>query len=123
MLKATKVDGIYDKDPVKHEDANLQPDITYDEVHTDTSADRTLCVVRAFLAVNGNFPCCWLAHPSLARIEQPATVGGVQLRSAFNAHCTVVMNAFFKLYNFLGSNISLDAAMAALSVLWDVGER
>lgn len=32
MLKATKVDGIYDKDPVKHSDATRHDHLTYDEV-------------------------------------------------------------------------------------------
>ncbi len=32
LLKATKVDGIYDKDPVGHEDAKRFTEITYDEV-------------------------------------------------------------------------------------------
>lgn len=31
FLKATKVNGIYDKDPVKHTDAKLIPKITFDE--------------------------------------------------------------------------------------------
>jgi len=32
MIKATKVDGIYDKDPVKYEDAIFLENISYDEV-------------------------------------------------------------------------------------------
>ena len=32
MIKATKVDGIYDKDPVKHSDAIFFENISYDEV-------------------------------------------------------------------------------------------
>ncbi len=31
FLKATKVNGIYDKDPVKYKDAKLIPEITFDE--------------------------------------------------------------------------------------------
>ena len=34
MIKATKVDGVYDKDPVKNEDAVFIPHATYDEVIT-----------------------------------------------------------------------------------------
>ncbi len=34
MLKATKVDGVYDKDPKKHDDAKRYEDLTYDEVIT-----------------------------------------------------------------------------------------
>ena len=32
VLKATKVDGVYDKDPVKHSDAKLYDKLTYNEV-------------------------------------------------------------------------------------------
>jgi uridylate kinase len=32
VLKATKVDGVYDKDPVKHKDAKLYDKLTYNEV-------------------------------------------------------------------------------------------
>lgn len=31
ILKATKVDGVYDKDPVKHDDATMYETVTYDE--------------------------------------------------------------------------------------------
>ena len=32
VLKATKVDGVYDKDPMKHSDATLYEHLTYDQV-------------------------------------------------------------------------------------------
>ncbi|MGI9389053.1 MAG: UMP kinase [Boseongicola sp.] len=32
ILKGTKVDGVYDKDPAKHEDAKRYDNVTYDEV-------------------------------------------------------------------------------------------
>ena len=32
LIKATKVDGVYDKDPVKHPDAKLYDQISYDDV-------------------------------------------------------------------------------------------
>jgi uridylate kinase len=32
MIKATKVDGVYDKDPMKHSDAKLIENATYDQV-------------------------------------------------------------------------------------------
>lgn len=35
LLKATKVDGIYDKDPIKHSDAVFYPELTYQQVLTD----------------------------------------------------------------------------------------
>jgi len=34
MLKATKVDGVYDKDPTKHKDANMFDKISYIDVLT-----------------------------------------------------------------------------------------
>jgi uridylate kinase len=35
LLKATKVDGIYDKDPKKHPDAKLYDEVTYEQVIRD----------------------------------------------------------------------------------------
>jgi uridylate kinase len=35
LMKATKVDGIYDKDPVKHLDAVFYPELTYQQVLTE----------------------------------------------------------------------------------------
>jgi len=35
LLKATKVDGIYDKDPKKHPDAKRYAEISYEQVHQD----------------------------------------------------------------------------------------
>ncbi len=32
VLKATKVDGVYDKDPIKHKDAKLYKELTYNQV-------------------------------------------------------------------------------------------
>ena len=32
VLKATRVDGVYDKDPVKHKDAKLYKELTYNQV-------------------------------------------------------------------------------------------
>jgi uridylate kinase len=32
VIKATKVDGVYDRDPVKHADAKLFANVSYDEV-------------------------------------------------------------------------------------------
>ena len=34
VIKGTKVDGVYDKDPVKHKDAKKFQSLTYDEVLT-----------------------------------------------------------------------------------------
>ncbi len=35
LCKATKVDGIYDRDPFKHDDATLQPRVSYDRFLVD----------------------------------------------------------------------------------------
>ena len=35
VLKATKVDGVYDKDPQKHKDAKLYKELTYNQVLND----------------------------------------------------------------------------------------
>ncbi len=35
VLKATKVDGVYDKDPIKHKDAKLYKELTYNQVLND----------------------------------------------------------------------------------------
>ena len=51
MIKATKVDGIYDKDPVKHNDA-----IRYDSLSYDEAIDQRLAVmdVAAMILCNDN---------------------------------------------------------------------
>ena len=38
LCKATKVDGIYDKDPVKHPDAEMRPRLSYDQFLMDRVA-------------------------------------------------------------------------------------
>ncbi|RMG44609.1 MAG: UMP kinase [Acidobacteria bacterium] len=35
LLKATKVDGVYDKDPERHRDAKMIPELTYQQVLTE----------------------------------------------------------------------------------------
>lgn len=51
MVKATKVDGIYDKDPVKHADA-----VKYDHLNYDQAIDQRLAVmdVAAMILCNDN---------------------------------------------------------------------
>lgn len=51
MIKATKVDGIYDKDPVKHEDA-----VRFDELSFHQAIDQRLAVmdVAAMILCNDN---------------------------------------------------------------------
>lgn len=65
VAKATKVDGVYDKDPVKHADATLYEEISYHEVLSkslqvmDASAvamcrDNSLPILVFNLTVSGN---------------------------------------------------------------------
>jgi uridylate kinase len=51
MIKATKVDGIYDKDPVKHSDA-----VRFDQLSYDDAIDKRLAVmdVAAMIMCNDN---------------------------------------------------------------------
>jgi len=51
MIKATKVDGIYDKDPVKHSDA-----VRFDQLSYDEAIDKRLAVmdVAAMIMCNDN---------------------------------------------------------------------
>ena len=51
MIKATKVDGIYDKDPVKHGDARRYAELDYDQ-----AIDQRLAVmdVAAMILCNDN---------------------------------------------------------------------
>jgi len=51
MIKATRVDGIYDKDPLKHDDA-----IKFDLINYDQAIDQRLAVmdVAAMILCNDN---------------------------------------------------------------------
>ncbi|MCH6564723.1 MAG: uridine monophosphate kinase, partial [Proteobacteria bacterium] len=51
MIKATKVDGIYDKDPVKHHDA-----VKFDQLSYDEAIEKRLAVmdVAAMIMCNDN---------------------------------------------------------------------
>ena len=51
MIKATKVDGIYDKDPIKYDDA-----IKFDQLNYDQAIDKRLAVmdVAAMILCNDN---------------------------------------------------------------------
>jgi len=49
IIKATKVDGIYDKDPAKYEDAKLLKEISYDEAlkeHIKVMDDTAIALAR-----------------------------------------------------------------------------
>ena len=76
LIKATKVDGIYDKDPVKHADA-----IRYDELNFDQAIDQRLAVmdVAAMILCNDNgldLAVCYINQPSaLLDLAQGKPVG------------------------------------------------
>jgi uridylate kinase len=80
LLKATKVDGIYDKDPVKHVDAVLLDELTYDDVLQrrlavmDLTAitlcrDNALPLVVFNLTAQGNIRRVVLGEPIGSRVH------------------------------------------------------
>lgn len=76
MIKATKVDGIYDKDPVKHADA-----IKYEHLYYDQAIDQRLAVmdVAAMILCNDNMldmVVCDINEPdALLNLAKGLTVG------------------------------------------------
>ena len=76
MIKATKVDGIYDKDPVKHADA-----VRFERLHYDEAIDQRLAVmdVAAMILCNDNaldLVVCDINQPSaLLDLAQGESVG------------------------------------------------
>ena len=76
LIKATRVDGIYDKDPLRHDDARRYPALTYDE-----AIDRRLAVmdVAAMILCNDNaldLVVCDINQPgALMDLAQGKTVG------------------------------------------------
>ena len=77
IVKATKVDGIYDKDPVKYPDAKKLPSVTYDE-----ALERHLGVMdaTAFALVRDNrvpIIVCRMLGGDLGRALQGEDVGSI----------------------------------------------
>jgi len=76
MIKATKVDGIYDKDPVKHADA-----VKYERLYYDQAIDQRLAVmdVAAMILCNDNrldMVVCDINEPdALLNLAKGLTVG------------------------------------------------
>lgn len=54
LFKATKVDGVYDKDPIKHQDARLYHEITYSQVLAEKL--RVMDATAIVLCRNSNIP-------------------------------------------------------------------
>ncbi len=76
LLKATKVDGVYDKDPARHDDAVRYDQLSYDEV---LARDLQVMDTAAFaLARDSNLPLRIfnMGHPGeLLRILQGEDIG------------------------------------------------
>jgi uridylate kinase len=76
VLKATKVDGVYDKDPVKHADAKRYPAITYAQVLVDGL--RVLDAAAVSLCMENNLPIVVFdldAHENILKAVRGETVG------------------------------------------------
>ena len=54
LMKATKVSGVYDRDPVKYSDARFYPHLTYEEVLTKNLAVMDMTAIS--LCRDGNIP-------------------------------------------------------------------
>lgn len=78
ILKATRVDGVYDKDPVKHSDAVMFKDVTYDE-----ALRRHLKIMDSTaisLAMDNNLPIIvfnLLEQGNIKRVVQGEPVGTI----------------------------------------------
>ncbi|RLT22237.1 MAG: UMP kinase [Candidatus Aquidulcis sp.] len=76
VLKATKVDGVYDKDPVKHADAKRYPAITYGQVLVDGL--RVLDAAAVSLCMENDLPIVVFdldAHENILKAVRGETVG------------------------------------------------
>jgi uridylate kinase len=76
VLKATKVDGVYDKDPVKHPDAKRYPAITYGQVLVDGL--RVLDAAAVSLCMENDLPIVVFdldAHENILKAVRGETVG------------------------------------------------
>ena len=76
VLKATKVDGVYDKDPVKHPDAKRYPAITYEQVLVDGL--RVLDAAAVSLCMENDLPIVVFdldAHENILKAVRGETVG------------------------------------------------
>jgi uridylate kinase len=78
VLKATKVDGVYDKDPVKHPDATRYPAITYGQVLVDGL--RVLDAAAVSLCMENDLPIVVFdldAHENILKAVRGEEVGTV----------------------------------------------
>ncbi len=77
MIKATKVDGVYDKDPVVHKDAILYRNLTYGEALQKKL--RVMDATALALAQENNLPIlvCNLTRGNITKIVQGEKIGTV----------------------------------------------
>ena len=78
VLKATKVDGVYDKDPVKHPDAKRYPAITYGQVLVDGL--RVLDAAAVSLCMENDLPIVVFdldAHENILKAVRGEVVGSL----------------------------------------------
>lgn len=76
VLKATKVDGVYDKDPAKHPDARRYPAITYGQVLVDGL--RVLDAAAVSLCMENDLPIVVFdldEHENILKAVRGETVG------------------------------------------------
>ena len=76
VLKATKVDGVYDKDPVKYPDAKRYPAITYGQVRVDGL--RVLDAAAVSLCMENDLPIVVFdldAHENILKAVRGEKVG------------------------------------------------
>ena len=76
VLKATKVDGVYDKDPIKHPDAKRYPAITYGQVLVDGL--RVLDAAAVSLCMENDLPIVVFdldAHENILKAVRGEKVG------------------------------------------------
>lgn len=77
VLKATKVDGVYDKDPRKHDDAVKFGHLTFDKVLTDPNIN-VMDNAAISLAMDNHLPIVvfdLLSHGNIRRVIEGEAVG------------------------------------------------
>jgi uridylate kinase len=77
VLKATKVDGVYDKDPSKHTDAHKHDNLTFDKVLTDPDMN-VMDNAAISLAMDNQLPIVvfdLLTHGNIRRVIEGEPVG------------------------------------------------
>jgi uridylate kinase len=77
VLKATKVDGVYDKDPSKHKDAIKHTDLTFDKVLTDPEIN-VMDNAAISLAMDNHLPIMvfdLLTHGNIRRVIEGQPIG------------------------------------------------